>query len=46
MISERKRNRLKNFDYSTPGYYFVTICVHTVLKGQNVFVIIKNGKMD
>ena len=46
MIRERKRNRLKNFDYSTPGYYFVTICVHTVLKGQNVFGIIKNGKMD
>ncbi len=24
---ERKTNRLKNFDYSAPNYYFVTICV-------------------
>jgi hypothetical protein len=23
---ERKLNRLKEFDYSTPGLYFVTIC--------------------
>ncbi len=22
----RKRNRLRNFDYSTPGAYFITIC--------------------
>jgi hypothetical protein len=46
MIRERKRNRLKNYDYSTPGYYFVTICVHTVLKEQNVFGTVNNGKMD
>jgi REP element-mobilizing transposase RayT len=24
---ERKRNRLKHYDYSANGYYFVTICV-------------------
>ncbi|AFH50606.1 Transposase [Ignavibacterium album JCM 16511] len=24
---ERKRNRLKEFDYSNDGYYFITICV-------------------
>ena len=24
----RKRNRLENWDYSTPGDYFVTICTH------------------
>lgn len=23
---KRKQNRLKNYDYSQPGYYFVTIC--------------------
>ena len=25
---QRKQLRLKNFDYSTPGAYFVTICTH------------------
>lgn len=25
-LPERKPNRLKNYDYSTPGAYFVTIC--------------------
>src|SRR5262249_646350 len=25
-MQERKPNRLPKFDYSTPGYYFVTIC--------------------
>ena len=24
----RKRLRLKNFDYSTPGAYFITVCTH------------------
>ena len=24
----RKRNRLKNFDYSTENHYFITICSH------------------
>ena len=28
MIKGRKRNRLKEFDYSQGGYYFVTICVN------------------
>ena len=22
----RKQNRLKNYDYSSPGYYFITVC--------------------
>lgn len=26
VIKNRKPNRLKNFDYSSSGYYFVTIC--------------------
>ncbi len=25
-IPKRKRNRLKNYDYSEPGVYFITIC--------------------
>ena len=31
---KRKNIRLKNFDYSQNGYYFVTICAH---KRQNLF---------
>ena len=27
-LPKRKRLRLKNFDYSTPGAYFITICTH------------------
>lgn len=26
MFKQRKPNRLKVYDYSLPGYYFVTIC--------------------
>ncbi len=26
MLKQRKSNRLQNFDYSSPGAYFVTIC--------------------
>ena len=25
-LAKRKPTRLKNYDYSTDGYYFVTIC--------------------
>jgi REP element-mobilizing transposase RayT len=28
MHKERKRNRLKEYDYAQGGYYFVTICVN------------------
>ena len=28
MFEKRKRNRLKEYDYSQAGYYFVTICVN------------------
>ena len=27
-LPQRKRLRLKNFDYSTPGAYFITICTY------------------
>ena len=42
MTKDRKKNRLKNYDYSRKGYYYVTICVHPVFKGQNIFGIINN----
>ncbi|MBI5660656.1 MAG: transposase [Ignavibacterium album] len=29
--ANRKRNRLKEYDYSNNGYYFITICVHNHL---------------
>ncbi len=42
MIRNRKLNRLKDHDYSTPGYYFVTICT----KGRvEWFGEIKDGAM-
>ncbi len=34
--------RLKDYDYSTPGYYFVTICVKNK---DNIFGIIENEKL-
>ncbi len=27
-LPKRKSPRLKGFDYSTPGYYFITICTN------------------
>lgn len=42
MIKPRKPNRLKVYDYSLPGYYFVTICTED--KG-NMFGNIVNGKI-
>ena len=27
-LPQRKPNRLSGYDYSSPGYYFVTICTH------------------
>ena len=29
---QRKRTRLENFDYSTAGAYFITICVRDKMK--------------
>jgi putative transposase len=54
---ERKPNRLKKFDYSSAGYYFVTICVHNrlccfgdIIKGEmilnNYGKILKNCWLD
>jgi REP element-mobilizing transposase RayT len=40
MHQKRKRNRLKKYDYSNAGYYFVTICVND---RKDYFGKIKNG---
>lgn len=39
---QRKPNRLKSYNYSLPGYYFITICTH---KQKELFGKIKNGKI-
>jgi len=41
-IGQRKPNRLRNFDYSDNGWYFVTVCAH---KRQNMFGGIEKEKM-
>ena len=41
-IHHRKSIRLKDYDYSQAGYYFVTICLHN---RENVFGKIIDGKM-
>lgn len=39
---KRKSIRLKEYNYSMAGYYFVTVCV----KGrQQIFGVVENGKM-
>ena len=39
---KRKPNRLKPYDYSLAGYYFLTICAHN---RKELFGEIKNAKM-
>jgi putative transposase len=41
-MSERKLNRLKYYDYSIQGYYFVTICTNHRIER---FGHIRHGKM-
>ena len=43
MIRNRKRNRLEGYDYTRPGYYFVTICANNRIEW---FGKINNGKME
>jgi len=41
-LPNRKRNRLEGYDYSSGGYYFVTVCI----KERSDFLgKIKNEKM-
>ena len=42
MKKNRKRNRLKAYDYSQPGHYFVTICTKN---RDNWFGEVNDGKM-
>ena len=49
-LPERKSNRLKNFDYSSVGYYYVTLCAknkkHYFGKVENSQVILNQiGKL-
>ena len=46
-LPQRKSNRLPNFDYSTPGAYFITICVkdHRCIFWQNVGASIAHPQM-
>ena len=41
---ERKRTRLKNYDYSAPGSYFVTVCTRD--KSHLLGRIVGNGACD
>ncbi len=43
MIRNRKRNRLADYDYTTPGYYFVTIYTKGMLE---YFGRVQNFKME
>ena len=44
MLPERKRTRLRNFDYSQNGYYFITICSYNK---QCIFSkIVGGGALD
>ena len=45
MMHERKLNRMKGYDYSTSGAYFVTLCVRNRVENKNIFGEIRNKKM-
>ena len=42
-LPERKNNRLKDYDYSQAGYYFITICTYNK---QSIFGEIIDGIME
>lgn len=42
MQQARKRNRLKEYDYSTSAYYFITTCVQDMIQ---CFGVVANEKM-
>lgn len=43
-LPNRKRVRLKCFDYNTPGYYFITVC--TIEKQKILCTIVGTGLLD
>ena len=40
----RKSPRLKKYDYSRPGYYFITMCTHDKIKILSKVIKDENGK--
>lgn len=42
-INRRRSVRIRNYDYSSSGYYFVTICTH---EKKELFGEIRNGQMS
>lgn len=42
-LHHRKYIRLRGYDYSRPGYYFVTICTHG---RERLFGTVRKGKMQ
>ncbi len=44
-LPKRKPTRLKDYDYSTPGAYFITICVKE-RKGLLSKITVGNGVLD
>jgi putative transposase len=44
-MRNRKANRMKGYDYSNTGMYFVTICVRNRFENHNIFGEIVDGKM-
>ncbi len=43
IYKNRKTNRLPGYNYSKPGWYFLTINVHDVLKDQCIFGEVLDG---
>ena len=53
MFQERKSPRIPNYDYSTPNYYFITICTHnkecyfgTIQKLSDIGVIVRQSILE
>lgn len=44
-MRQRKPNRLQDYNYSTPGAYFITVCAHKRFENRNIFGSIHNGEM-
>lgn len=42
-LPKRKPTRLKEYDYSTPGVYFITICTHKKYDISNIIGKFKAG---
>jgi len=44
-MKNRKLNRLPGFDYSNPGAYFVTLCIHRRFENATMFGEVINNEM-